>query len=114
MCRDHLRGLPVQVTPEKRGQAKQMAYGLLYGIGMHALAKSMEVTPDQAQQLSDSFRRRIPTLDKWLKGIVETCRRDRFITTIGGRRRYLTDIVSSDLRQRAAAERQAVNSAAQV
>ena len=62
MCRDHLMGLPVQVTPEKRGQAKQMAYGLLYGIGMHALAKSMEVTPDQAQQLSDSFRRRIPTL----------------------------------------------------
>ena len=52
----------MQVTPEKRGQAKQMAYGLLYGIGMHALAKSMEVTPDQAQQLSDSFRRRIPTL----------------------------------------------------
>ena len=48
----------MQVTPEKRGQAKQMAYGLLYGMGMPALAKSMEVTPDQAQQLSDSFRRR--------------------------------------------------------
>ena len=61
-CTQHSKGLPVQVTPEKRGQAKQMAYGLLYGIGMHALAKSMEVTPDQAQQLSDSFRRRIPTL----------------------------------------------------
>ena len=52
--------------------------------------------------------------DKWLKSIVETCRSDRFITTIGGRRRYLTDIMSSDPRQRAAAERQAVNSAAQV
>ena len=62
MCTHYLKGLPVQVTPEKRGQAKQMAYGLLYGIGMHALAKNMEVTPDQAQQLSDSFRRRIPTL----------------------------------------------------
>ena len=62
MRRFHLKGLPVQVTPEKRGQAKQMAYGLLYGIGMHALAKNMEVLPDQAQQLSDSFRRRIPTL----------------------------------------------------
>ena len=55
-----------------------------------------------------------PAQDKWLKSRVETCRRDRFITTIGGRRRYLTDIVSSDPRQRAAAERQAVNSAAQV
>jgi len=52
----------VQVTPEKRAQAKQMAYGLLYGMGKHALAKNMGVSPDTAQQLSDSFRASIPTL----------------------------------------------------
>ena len=52
----------MQVTPEKRAQAKQMAYGLLYGMGKHALAKNMGVSPDTAQQLSDSFRASIPTL----------------------------------------------------
>lgn len=51
-----------QVTPEKRAQAKQMAYGLLYGMGKHALARSMGVPPDTAQQLSDSFRASIPDL----------------------------------------------------
>ena len=52
--------------------------------------------------------------DKWLKDTVEDCRMQRYITTIGGRRRYLNDIVSGDSRKRAAAERQAVNSAVQV
>ena len=39
-----------------------MAYGLLYGMGKHALAKNMGVLPEQAQQLSDSFRASIPIL----------------------------------------------------
>ena len=52
--------------------------------------------------------------DKWLKDTVENCRRRRYISTIGGRRRYLNDIVSGDSKKRAAAERQAVNSAVQV
>lgn len=52
----------MQVTPEKRAQAKQMAYGLLYGMGKHALARNMGVPPDTAQQLSDSFRASIPDL----------------------------------------------------
>ena len=57
-----------QVTPEKRAQAKQMAYGLLYGMGKHALARSMGVPPDAAQQLSDSFRASIPGLVRLLPG----------------------------------------------
>jgi hypothetical protein len=39
-----------------------MAYGLLYGMGKHALAKNMGVLPEQAQQLSDSFRASISIL----------------------------------------------------
>ena len=60
--RDDCRTALLQVTAEKRAQAKQMAYGLLYGMGKHALAKSMGVLPEQAQQLSDSFRAGIPIL----------------------------------------------------
>ncbi len=52
--------------------------------------------------------------DKWLKDTVENCRAQRYVTTIGGRRRYLNDIVSGDSKKRAAAERQAVHSAVQV
>ena len=49
-----------------------------------------------------------------MRGLVEACRRHRFVTTIGGRRRYLIDIDSADGGKRAAAERQAINSAVQV
>ena len=84
--------------------------GLRFKIGHHRIDHEYRKMPWQAYLSNDDN----PAQDKWLKSIVETCRRDRFITTIGGRRRYLTDIVSADPRQRAAAERQAVNSAAQV
>lgn len=39
-----------------------MAYGLLYGMGKHALARNMGMPPEQAQQLSESFRASIPIL----------------------------------------------------
>ena len=84
--------------------------GLRWKIGHHGITHEHQKLPWQSYSSNDDYSAQ----DKWLKSIVETCRRDRFITTIGGRRRYLTDIVSADPRQRAAAERQAVNSAAQV
>ena len=84
--------------------------GLRYKIGHHGIYHGYRQITWQSCLSNGDY----PAQDKWLKSIVENCRRERFITTIGGRRRYLTDIVSSDPRQRAAAERQAVNSAAQV
>ena len=93
-------------------QHKQLVgmVGLQYKIGHHGIDHEYRNIQWYSYSSNDDYS----VQDKWLKGIVETCRRDRFITTTGGRRRYLTDIVSSDPRQRAAAERQAVNSAAQV
>ena len=45
--------------------------------------------------------------------MIEDCRRDRFICTLNGRRRYLPDIADGDRSRRARAERQAINSTVQ-
>ena len=52
----------MQVTPQQRNEAKQMAYALLYGQGHHALAKEMGCAPDQAAAAMKKFRRSIPAL----------------------------------------------------
>jgi DNA polymerase I-like protein with 3'-5' exonuclease and polymerase domains len=52
--------------------------------------------------------------DAWIRRVVEDCRRDRFVRTLGGRRRYLPDIAeAADRGRRARAERQAINSTVQ-
>ncbi|KAF6260747.1 hypothetical protein COO60DRAFT_857116 [Scenedesmus sp. NREL 46B-D3] len=105
-----------QVTPEQRGHAKRLAYGLLYGMGPSALAADLGVSMGQAVQLADDFRRSHPGLDAWIKGIIGGCRDTTWVTTIAGRRRHLPNIRASGKNssaERSQAERQAVNSVCQ-
>jgi DNA polymerase I-like protein with 3'-5' exonuclease and polymerase domains len=50
----------------QRGQAKRLAYGLLYGMGPQALAAELGVAVGEAVRLSDDFRRSHATLDAWM------------------------------------------------
>lgn len=58
---------PTQVTRTQRDHAKHMAYGLLYGMGPMALAAALGVSPKEAMELSDGFKRTLPGVDAWKK-----------------------------------------------
>eukprot|EP00879_Flechtneria_rotunda_P026930 GHRR01028777.1.p1 GENE.GHRR01028777.1~~GHRR01028777.1.p1 ORF type:complete len:224 (+),score=77.45 GHRR01028777.1:916-1587(+) len=106
----------MQVTPEQRNHAKRLAYGLLYGMGAHALAAELGVTAQEATNLADDFRRSLAGLDAWIKGVIKGCQETAWVTMLAGRRRYLPAIKATgkDARsQRSHAERQAVNSVCQ-
>eukprot|EP00198_Chlamydomonas_reinhardtii_P012144 XP_001701481.1 DNA polymerase theta [Chlamydomonas reinhardtii] len=106
-----------QVTPEVRVQAKRLAYGMLYGMGTNTLAQELGVSVAEAGELSDNFRRAIPSVDRWMREVVEAVRSCGYTTTLMGRRRYYSRInerASKDARSaRAQAERQAVNTVCQ-
>ena len=48
------------MLPEHRDYAKQLAYGLLYGKGAHALAVDLGCDVKQAAKYHDSFLKSIP------------------------------------------------------
>ena len=48
------------MLPDQRDYAKQLAYGLLYGKGAHALAADMGVDVKQAAKHLESFLKSIP------------------------------------------------------
>ncbi|KAL6747107.1 hypothetical protein V8C86DRAFT_3034055 [Haematococcus lacustris] len=108
-----------QVTSTQRAHAKQLAYGMLYGMGPAALAASLGVTPGEALALSTKFMQALPGVEAWIKRLVAECRRCEYVVTLAGRRRYLPNINAcngSKLTQnklRSHAERQAVNTTTQ-
>ena len=104
---------PSDVTDTQRQQAKQMCYGMVYGIGAKALGEQMGVSEDKAFGFMESFKSKYPQVKKFISNTIDQCRETGHIVTILGRKRFLSHINSTDLCKRAQAERQAVNSTIQ-
>lgn len=104
---------PSQVTPEERDAVKALAYGLLYGKGMLALARDMRCGVEEARQLHDSLWSMMPRVQAWREEVLIYCRRHKHVVTLGGRRRPLPLIDSPHAGARGAAERQAINTVCQ-
>ncbi|XP_053313057.1 DNA polymerase theta [Spea bombifrons] len=104
---------PEAVTDEIRQQAKQICYGIIYGIGPKSLGDQMGIETEDAACYIESFKARYTGINKFLRDTVKSCARDGFVRTILGRRRYLPAIKDSNPHARAHAERQAVNTTVQ-
>ncbi|XP_033111697.1 DNA polymerase theta-like [Anneissia japonica] len=104
---------PEEVTSEIRQQAKQICYGIIYGIGSKALADQLEVSPDEATVFIEMFKARYKGLKAYIENTTKKCRENGFVVTITGRRRYLPKIHDSNVHARSHAERQAVNTTVQ-
>jgi len=101
------------VTNEQRQQAKQVVYGLVYGVGARTLGDQLQVTELEAERFMDKFKAEYPGVRMFLNKCVATARRSGVVQTISGRKRSIPDISSANPHRRAAAERQAVNTRVQ-
>ncbi|ESO92507.1 hypothetical protein LOTGIDRAFT_120568 [Lottia gigantea] len=104
---------PEQVSTEQRQQAKQICYGMLYGIGPKALGEQIDVDENEAGVFMETFKSKYPGLRKYLQSTVENCKKECYVETITGRKRHLSSIKSTNIHARAQAERQAVNTTVQ-
>ncbi|XP_010140554.1 PREDICTED: DNA polymerase theta, partial [Buceros rhinoceros silvestris] len=104
---------PEAVGDRTRQQAKQVCYGIIYGIGAKSLSEQMGIDENEAANYIESFKSRYTGIQKFLRDTVRSCRRDGFVQTILGRRRYLPAIKDPNPYSKAHAERQAVNTTVQ-
>jgi DNA polymerase-1 len=103
-------GLPLeQVTPELRGRAKAVNFGIVYGISDFGLAKQIGSSRKEAAQFIESYFASYQGVKKYMEQSVELARTQGYVTTLLGRRRYLPDIRSSNFNRRNFAERTAMN-----
>jgi DNA polymerase-1 len=100
---------PDEVTTDQRRKAKEVNYGIPYGISPWGLAQRLRMPVDEAQDLIKQYRQSYPGVSQLLNELVDEARENGYAQTLLGRRRYLPDIDASNSNQRSAAERVAVN-----
>ncbi|MCM1137778.1 MAG: DNA polymerase I [Muribaculum sp.] len=103
-------GLPLEeVTDDQRRHAKTANFGIIYGISAFGLAERLGIARSEAKQLIDGYFATYPHIRQYLEEAVEVARKQGYVTTKMGRRRYLPDIESRNAVVRGYAERNAVN-----
>jgi len=98
-----------EVTDSMRQQAKQIVYGLIYGIGDKSLADQLGIEQMEAVRFTDGFKRKYPGVRTFLQQCVTMARQTGCVETMSDRKRRLEDINHPNVARRTAAERQAVN-----
>ncbi|XP_055424309.1 DNA polymerase theta isoform X2 [Bubalus kerabau] len=104
---------PESVGDNLRQQAKQICYGIIYGMGAKSLGEQMGIKENDAACYIDSFKSRYTGISHFMRETVKNCKRDGFVQTILGRRRYLPGIKDNNPYHKAHAERQAINTRVQ-
>jgi len=103
-------GVPLdKVTKEMRYRAKAINFGIVYGLSDFGLAQDLGITRKEAKSYIDGYFTRYAGVKRWVDGIIELARRQGYVTTLLGRRRYLKDISSKNYNLRSFAERAAMN-----
>ena len=103
-------GVPLsEVTKDMRRKAKEVNFGIMYGIGAFGLARRLDIGQGEAKDIIGKYFARFPKVNQYIFDTIASVKRDGYVTTLRGRRRYLPDINSKNGTVRANAERQAIN-----
>ncbi len=104
-------GVPVdEVTSELRKRAKAVNFGIVYGIGEYSLSEDLGISRVQAKQYIESYLEGFPKVAEYLNGIKVEAKKDGYVSTLFGRRRYIPEINVSNKNLQHFGERVAMNS----
>ena len=98
-----------EVTRDERTKSKRANFGIIYGITVFGLAERLDIPRDEAKMLIDGYFETFPQVHNYMEQSKEVARRQGYVMTLFGRRRYLPDINSANATVRGFAERNAIN-----
>jgi len=97
------------VDANQRRMAKSVNFGLFYGMSDFGLAQRLEISRAEAKEITTAYFARFPSVREYIDRTLEEGRRNGYVSTIFGRRRYMPGLTSGNYMLRAAAEREATN-----
>jgi DNA polymerase-1 len=102
--------VPIEkVTAAMRGQAKTVNFATLYGQGPFSLARQLGISRDEAREFIDKYFERFQGVRRFLDEQVEMAKREGYVETLMGRRRYVPELKQKNWNIRAFGERVAQN-----
>lgn len=98
-----------EVTPEQRRIAKTANFGIMYGISAFGLSQRLHCPRAEAKKIIDDYFASFPSIRGYIDHTLAEARRNGYVETLFGRRRYIADLNSRNVTVRSLAERNAVN-----
>lgn len=98
-----------EVTKDQRRDAKVINFGVLYGMGPHALAQNTGMSFGDAKKFIDEYFRLRAPIRAFIDATIEKAKTEGYVETLFGRRRPTPDVRSSNFIVRSSAERAAAN-----
>ena len=103
-------GVPQEeVTPLMRRSAKAVNFGIVYGISPFSLSQDIGVTVQQAKEYMDKYFAHYAGVRAYMDDVVEQAKKDGYVSTLFGRRRWVPELKSSNFNTRSFGERVALN-----
>jgi DNA polymerase-1 len=99
-----------EVTGAMRARAKTINFATIYGQGPFALARQLEITQDEAKEFITTYFERFAGVRTFLDDTIQQAKRDGYVETLFGRRRYIPELKDKNFNVRAFGERTAMNS----
>ncbi len=98
-----------EVTRDTRARAKTINFAILYGISRWGLAARLEVPPEEAQGMIDTYFLRFPGIQRYIHETLESVRMRGYSETLFGRKTWFPRINSKNQAERQGSERAAIN-----
>ena len=97
------------VSKDMRRKAKEVNFGLIYGMESFGLSKSLDISKKEASELIDSYFNQFPKIKGYLDDIVKNAESSTFTETLYGRKRFIRELASSNFQLKAMGKRIAMN-----
>lgn len=98
-----------EVTPEQRRKAKEVNFGIPYGVSAFGLAQRLGISNTEGRQMIEAYFNRFPGIKEYIHETIAFAKDHGYVKTLTGRRRYIPDIQSGNAAARGFAERTAIN-----
>lgn len=98
-----------EVTSDMRRKAKEVNFGILYGLGPFGLKTRLGITQWHAKEIIDTYFKTFPKVKQFMNDSVHKAKEKGYAETLLGRRRFLKNINSKNAAVRQFEERVAVN-----
>ena len=100
---------PGDVEPSMRSAAKMVNFGIIYGISAFGLSQRLGIPRAEAGEIISTYFEQYPGVKDYMDSTVEGAKKNGYVETLAGRRRYLRDISSANATVRGNAQRAAIN-----
>ncbi|MDR1475671.1 MAG: DNA polymerase I [Holosporales bacterium] len=98
-----------QVTNEMRRRAKEINFGLIYGMQAYGLSERLEISRQEANEYVGLYFKQYPGIQEYVQSAIKFAEEHGYVETIMHRKCYINDIGASSVNLRSFAKRQAVN-----